>query len=361
MADTIICATFVALLGLWFLVTRRHKDRGISVPAPWKGFFVIAAVLFLLVSSAVFRFEYLNAKTDADIGQTVQVCRQSVDEARALYEASITELAKEVPGDVGICFYDALEDLTIEYNGTAVFETASLYKLYVAWAVLDDVQTGKRTLADEVPGWGGSIQEGIKDMITWSDNDSAEALGTMVKWSRIDELLHSKGLKQSTFHPSEDGNFTDRIESTPRDLTIFLAMLTRGSILDESRTAFLVDMLLKQELNNTLSPGLSDNLRYGHKTGWLDDCFNDAGIIYVGDRPFFISVMTTGWTSGSPAAEDWYTRLGHATSAYINAVSAAEQQEEAARNGKLYNNDVHGFTQWILYNRHAKNSLNNGT
>ncbi len=354
MADTIICVICVALLGLWFLVALRHKKRGVSVPAPWKGFFVVATILFLLTATAVFRFEYLNAKTDDEIGQTVQICRQSVDEARDLYEKSIAELAQEVPGETGICFYDPVEDLTIEYNGTTVFEMASIYKLYVAWAVLDDVQTGKRTLDDEVPGWGGSVQDGIRDMITWSDNDSAEAFGRMVKWSRIDELLHSKGLQDSTFHPSEDGNFTNRIESTPRDVTIFLAMLTRGTILDESRTTFLVDMLLQQELNNTLSPGLPDTMRYGHKTGWLDDCFNDAGIIYIGDRPFFISVMTTGWTSGNPDAEDWYTRLGHATGGYINAVSDAEQREDAAKKGKLYDNSVRGFTQWILYNRTTK-------
>lgn len=351
MANTIVGVIVVALLGLWLHLTLKHREHGRAVPAPWKGFFVLATILLFVTTAALPQLAYPRVEADSQTGKSLQICRQNVDEASQLYEKSIAELAQEVPDDVGICFYDPKEDLTIEHNATKVFEMASIYKLYVAWAVLDDVQTGKRTLADKVPAFGGSVQQGIKDMITWSDNDSAEAFGQMVTWRRVDDLLHSKGLKDSTFHPSKDGKSTNRIESTPRDVTIFLAMLDRGSILDESRTAFLIDMLLQQKLNNTLSPGLPDKVRYGHKTGWLDDTFNDAGIIYLGERPFYISVMTTGWTSGNATAEEWYARLGYATGGYIKAAGNGKEWGTAPINDKFYDNSLYEFNQWMLYNR----------
>ncbi len=332
----------------------QHRKYNKDLPLTWKACCVFTAALLSIAVASGFCFEQQQAKIEEHKQETIRLSQQSLNKAKNKYEASLMELVKEVPGEVGFVFYDPLEDITIEYQGDRSFEMASVYKLFVTWATLHDVQNGDVALGAPLPGWGGSVQDGLKDMITWSDNASAEALGQMCNWSRIDELLHKNGLQDSTFHPQVGGYYTGIIESTPRDLVHFLSLLCRGDILDESRTEYFLKLLVLQEFNNTLTPGLSESLHYGHKTGWLDQCFNDAGIIYDEDRPFYIAVMTTGWTSGSPAAEQWYERLGRATSAYIKIAGHVKEKRQSLEWQQAYEHNMKGFSQRVLHHRQHK-------
>ncbi len=92
------------------------------------------------------------------------------------------------------------------------------------------------------------------------------------------------------------------------DLAQLLVLMLNGSVVNESASQQMLDLLARQEIYGGL-PALLPEGAVAHKTGYLDDgVVNDAGVIYTPHGPMVAVVLTEGTGEGS--AYDITSRIG---------------------------------------------------
>jgi beta-lactamase class A len=63
----------------------------------------------------------------------------------------------------------------------------------------------------------------------------------------------------------------------------------------------MIEILLGQELNESIPALLPKTAKVAHKTGWTGDVYHDTGIVYPeGREPYAISIMTRGFAEEQP-------------------------------------------------------------
>src|SRR5204863_6755960 len=74
-------------------------------------------------------------------------------------------------------------------------------------------------------------------------------------------------------------------------------------MVDARSSSDMISIMLEQEINNLLPPGLPDGTPFAHKTGALGYLLHDAGIVFSPAGPYIIVVMAsnmddygTAWT-----------------------------------------------------------------
>ncbi|MGI8553616.1 MAG: serine hydrolase [Dehalococcoidia bacterium] len=208
--------------------------------------------------------------------------------AAALYATDRT-------GQVGVAVVVPSQGIVYTANGDAPFPMASVAKVAIMVAVLDQTMQAERDLTDEE-------RELIKKMIVVSDNDAAQTL-----WDRlgggdaVDRSLKALGLSGiQPYHGAEWGASV----GSARAIALLLEKLATGQILDESRRAFALDLM--QQVAPDQSWGVTagvptertDGTALGIKDGWyLDETgwwVNSVGIIPArGQQPeYMIAVLT---------------------------------------------------------------------
>lgn len=110
---------------------------------------------------------------------------------------------------------------TVAYNEDKVYTSASLYKLYVTYAVLNKVDKGELTLDTPMDAVGGTVASYITKTITLSANKTASALAELVTWDYIEEFIHENGFTNTTFNLYQSGGvtYTGTLQTTASDVT----------------------------------------------------------------------------------------------------------------------------------------------
>src|SRR5260370_19362403 len=80
--------------------------------------------------------------------------------------------------------------------------------------------------------------------------------------------------------------------ATPREMVALLEALYRGKVLNKQMTDDFFT-LLSVHKESYIPRELPEDLHIANKPGELEGVRNDSGIIFTGNRPFAISVMTT--------------------------------------------------------------------
>lgn len=237
--------------------------------------------------------------------------------AIAELEDDVQDLATEVPGVLGVVVVDAHGGETVTLNADRSFTSASLYKLFVACAVLEKVDQGIIALSDPVPGSSLTVQEALAAMITWSDNVSGAALGTWVGWQQVQGIARQHGFESTTFDPDTAVQGMVDMTTTPDDVADLLQQLGNNDLLSASSTELLQQYLGDQQLNYAVSTGLSQDLSFAHKTGLLEEVSHDAGILQLGDHQYIVAVLTDGW-NGYEDSKPWFQEMGEALDTYVH-------------------------------------------
>jgi beta-lactamase class A len=159
--------------------------------------------------------------------------------------------------------------------------SASLYKLFVARALLDQIADGvidrDATAGDSQ---GRTWAECLRDMIVVSDDDCGVAGIDHVGRGALDPALAAAG------YP---GTHLDNPQRTPAaDVDRFLTATYDGTLLGPGRedaSGELFGYLAYQQVNDRLAPGLPPGTGFAHKTGDRTGWAHDAGVIAspVGD------------------------------------------------------------------------------
>src|SRR6185369_1798700 len=86
-----------------------------------------------------------------------------------------------------------LNGLHASTNGDKQYTAASTYKLFIAYAVFQQINSGELQWTDTVMT-DRSAEECLRLMIVRSDNDCPEAFGNLIGWQNVDDMMDGLGL-----------------------------------------------------------------------------------------------------------------------------------------------------------------------
>lgn len=262
-------------------------------------------------------------------GEQVASPEPTVEAAAVDLAEDLEDLAAEVPGELGVVLLDPEGEEVVARNADRPFTSASLYKLFLAHAVLEEADRGAIALSDVVPELGLTVEQALDVMISWSDNASGAALGRWLGWEEVEAFAHEQGFAATTFDPGTGAQDVVAMTTTPADVASFLERLRRGELLSGSSTALLLGFLEEQHLDYALSTGFSPDVGFAHKTGLLVDVSHDAGIVELGGRDYVVAVLTDGWSDYEESAP-WFGDAGREIEAYVREDAAASPLPAAA-------------------------------
>lgn len=179
---------------------------------------------------------------------------------------------------------------TASINPDRQITSASLYKLFVAQRIYQQIDLGQLTYGKAAGGdTGRNIDGCLTVMINVSDNACGRALGTILGWGAQDQALGVEGYKQTSL--------ADPQRTSAGDVATLLTRLYSGTLVSASSSDKFLGLLKDQRVNNRLPVGLPAGTVIAHKTGDLDGVVHDAGIVY-GPKTNYLVVVTSGpWNS----------------------------------------------------------------
>jgi beta-lactamase class A len=230
-------------------------------------------------------------------------------------EAIISEADRNLDGVLGVAILDLSTGQKYLLHADEVLPTASSIKIAILAEFYRQVQQGKLKFtdlytlqqADLVGGSGiaealtpGVTRLTLRDvaalMISVSDNSATNIIIDRIGLENVNALLDSLGLthtrlRRKMMDLKAAGEGRENV-ATPREMMTLLEDLYRGKVLNKQLTEDFFK-LLSIHKESYIPRELPEDLRVANKPGELEGVRNDSGIVFTGNRPFVISVMTT--------------------------------------------------------------------
>ncbi len=252
----------------------------------------------------------------------------------------LEKIASTLDGTLGLAVRDSKTGEECRINDQQVFPTASVFKLPLLVELLNQVEQGKVRWSDRIqllekhpspgsgvlkeflPGATVSIWDLAVLMIVLSDNTAADILYELVDGSNtITRTMQRLGLRHTTvvldckgllnlsvgLDPNDRGQATlsitrDRLRegrfdldgiafqpspsnncSSPADMLELVSLILQGKVVSPTACTTILDLLLRQQLNERIPLLLPRPFQVAHKTGTLATVRNDVGVIYLPD------------------------------------------------------------------------------
>lgn len=252
----------------------------------------------------------------------------------AVLRRSIEQITRGYAGVVGVSVRNLATGESLSIRGGETFPTASLIKVAVLVALLDEVAKGRIALddpltmiaRDQVGGSGVlqhlhsglqlTVEDAARLMIVISDNTATNLLLDKVPmrtvWAKMDSLglphtrIHSKTFLRSTSVAMDSSVKYGLGVTTPDETVRLFALLHEGRAVSPRMDSLALAMLRGNEDWNKLVRWLPDGATAAHKSGDVDQPRNDCGILYGPDAPVAVCVMTrenrdTSYATDNPA------------------------------------------------------------
>jgi beta-lactamase class A len=261
--------------------------------------------------------------------------------------ADISAVERQFDGVMGVEIRDLTDGREFALNADDVFPTASSIKLPLLaelyrqsqkgmGAKLTDLYTFRSE--DLVPD--SAIMENLtpevsrvtnRDLagfvVAVSDNAATNVLIDRVGMDNVNRMLDTLGLRQTRLRrkmmdlkAAEEGREN---VSTPYEMTALLEAIYRGKLLDQQMNDDFIKLLCTTK-DSPLPRLLPDGTRIANKPGELDGVRTDSGIVFLKQRPYVISVMTT-YARDEHAASEAISQISLIAYRYFSAVSIGSQ------------------------------------
>jgi beta-lactamase class A len=213
----------------------------------------------------------------------------------AVIESVIENYVATHSGTFGVSFLElGNTGRSASYLGNDAVETASIYKLFVAYSIIKEIETGSWSW-DAGATSEFTVSECFDRMISLSDNECAETLLAHAGFRTVQENAASLGATSTTFAYGD-------IRSTPNDVALVLAKLATKQlpISDANGTKWLTAM--EENVHRNGIPAGLPNSYVADKPGWLGAIVNDAAIVKSpAGSTYILVIMSTNASWGSVA------------------------------------------------------------
>ena len=227
-------------------------------------------------------------------------------------------------------YADDLNGTRIEIGADTICESASTIKIFVLGTLFEEALAGRADLnaplsyrtQHYVDGSGviRYLKEGLvlraEDaavlMIIYSDNIATNMLIEYLGIERINAFIKKTGCSSSRLHRRlySEGGHGKLGDITPRDMGRFFTLLSEGKLVSPEASHKMKDIFRKQQLKEMLSGQLpafyfdpdreasQEDLFYvASKSGSMDDCRNDGGIIHTPCGEYILVMMCTDFSN----------------------------------------------------------------
>ncbi len=153
-----------------------------------------------------------------------------------------------------------------------------------------------------------TVRELLQLMVSYSDNNATGALYDNIDHDALKEVFSDLGIIYS-----DDKTHTDYL--TPKQVSLFFRVLYNSSYLDWNSSEDALSMLANSDFKEGIAAGLPADVPLAHKFGEgyaPSDIENgkdieelhDCGIVYYPKHPYFLCVMTKGYTDPENLAKN---------------------------------------------------------
>jgi beta-lactamase class A len=249
--------------------------------------------------------------------------RRTIENASAGYQ-----------GVVGVSVRNLATGESLSIRGGETFSSASLIKVAVLVALLDEVEKGTMRLDEPLsmlardrvggsgvlqhfrPGLQLTVEDAARLMIIISDNTATnlllEKLNIRTVWTKMEALglphtkIHSKSFNRASSVAMDSSVKYGLGVTTPDETVELFARLHAGTAVSARMDSVALAILRQNDDRNKLVRWLPAGARAAHKSGDVDQARNDCGILYGPDAPVAICVMTrenrdTSYATDNPA------------------------------------------------------------
>ena len=299
------CVTFL----LWDLANSQEGESAASAQT--------------LMTDAAYEADEMQEADETSIAEANAILQSSnlLSASGEDLAADLDELNATYPDQLGFVLINEQTGEAITTNESRTFTSASLYKLFLTYAILDQVDAGALSLQDQMAD-GATIDDYLTSTITVSANEPAKELAHLIGWENIETFIHEQGFVSTSFNPylEYDGiYYNGDLETTPAEVAFLLERLLEGELLSEASTKYFLGLLGNQQLVYALNTGLSSDVTFAHKTGLLDDVSHDAGILSMDGQNYIVAVLTDGWLNATDDATPVFEEIGSAVMTYLYA------------------------------------------
>ena len=299
------CVTFL----LWDLANSQEGESAASAQT--------------LMTDAAYEADEMQEADETSIAEANAILQSSnlLSASGEDLAADLDELNAAYPDQLGFVLINEQTGEAITTNESRVFTSASLYKLFLTYAILEQVDAGVLSLQDQMAD-GATIDDYLTSTITVSANEPAKELAHLIGWENIETFIHEQGFVSTSFNPylEYDGiYYNGDLETTPAEVAFLLERLLEGELLSEASTKYFLGLLGNQQLVYALNTGLSSDVTFAHKTGFLDDVSHEAGIPSMDGQNYIVAVLTDGWLNATDDATPVFEEIGSAVMTYLYA------------------------------------------
>ncbi|MDI6641093.1 MAG: class A beta-lactamase-related serine hydrolase [Elusimicrobiota bacterium] len=255
------------------------------------------------------------------IGGAVKL--NSIKQKKLLYNKLYNEIRKtilEFDGEVGIYVKDIKTGVSVGFNEDKYFPSASIVKIPIMVCVFQAVEDRNLKFNDQLllkraykssgagklkyfhAGRKFSVRELVELMITESDNTATNMLADALGFNYINWLLEKKYKLNVT---KMNRNVMDLklrrrgIENytTAKEIGLILEKIYRGKLVSKDASKEMLNVLLRQKINDRIPRYLPQEFSVAHKTGLLRGICHDAGIVFADKTDFIVCVLTSDFKS----------------------------------------------------------------
>lgn len=280
----------------------------------------LALGAYIFVTRAEAKDTSDNTETAVAVAATAAV-NTEVTESTTKLQAIVDDMSAQYGTNIGLVVEDLSNGVAASYNSDTQFVSASIYKLFVAYSIYQQIDSGQISLSDTVTVGGASrtIDYCLEQMLTVSDNACAVALGNEYGWANLDSMLANAGYNQTQLNNYDsNGTLISDKQTTASDVAKLLLSLYKGTLVSASSTTSFIDYLKADAINYMLPSGLPEGTVIAHKVGYLEDYQHDAGIIYGTGKDVLVVMLTKGWSTPVTQASAAFAQLAQSIWTYMS-------------------------------------------
>ena len=215
--------------------------------------------------------------------QSNQKSEESKKPVRVNLQPVIDQWVAGQGGDYSIVVYDPDNKATIAtHQADTQYFTASIYKLYVAYLALMDIEDGVQD-PDEVYRGDWTRQKCIEEMIRSSNSPCAEAMLAEMGHATVNQRLKDFGLTGTSF---------PAFMTTAGDSMAILKRLHEHRELNDSSTNLLLNAMKNQIYREGFPKGMPE-ATVADKVGFYETGYHDVAIVTLPNkREYLVAVLS---------------------------------------------------------------------